>query len=117
MGITEYPQIPGVPKGQGEEGGHYLLPWELVWGWEKPADTPSTIPSFYLLTNPRCAPTSVLRLSDKIGSQTLIPTTASALPRVGVLETFVGSLTSKPLVSLSTFKPHEPSLPHPVMKN
>lgn len=33
-GFCRVPETPGSPKGQGEEEGNYLAPWELPRGWK-----------------------------------------------------------------------------------
>lgn len=79
MGVTEAPpKLLGFSRNKEKKGGHYWLPWELVWDWL------TLLQSQDVLTN--VLPDAVLRLSNKIGSQTLIPMVVPALPTVGPLE-------------------------------
>lgn len=83
MGVTEFPppkkKLLGFSRDKEKKGGHYWLPWELVWDWL------TLLQSQDVLTNPQHSD-AVLGLSDKIGSQTLIPTVTPVLPTVGPLE-------------------------------
>lgn len=77
------PKTPGILKGQGEERGPIVATLRAGVGLgETGRHSYSPKMSSQTLS---ALPTAVLRLSDKIGSQTLIPTVAPALPTVGPL--------------------------------